>query len=280
MSRPHISSAALSPAAVPLIHLNKAPSQSQATVNSTDTHAISSEDLPTQGQTLHRSRSNTSLEIFTDVVFALLAALFFVYGLYVVHFDGKAVADHRTATDRLINATKIQGPTIFPILFAAVLGRALKAIMLWRLERGERLGLLDLLAGSTTVVNTILTQLSLRILSAAGLVLILAWAISPLGGQASLRVMTVAQQNSTHAAPMRYMSTNHSFNAYTDADMGPLATLMNGMFNAALLGPERIKESPTDLWNNVKVPHLGSLVTDKIQVANHSWIAVPNENVT
>ena len=104
--------------------------------------------------------------------------------------------------------------------------------MLWRLERGERLGLLDLLAGSTTVVNTILTQMSLRVLSAAGLILILAWAISPLGGQASLRVITIAQQNTTSTAPVKYMSTNHSFSFYATLDLGPLVTLVDGLYNA------------------------------------------------
>lgn len=152
--------------------------------------------------------------------------------------------------------------------------------MLWRLERGERLGLLDLLAGSTTVVNTILTQLSLRILNAASLILIIAWAISPLGGQASLRVMTVARQNTTTSAPMRYMSTNHSYDPYVSGDLGSLATLMDGLFNAALLGPERIKNSPTDSWNNVKVPRLESLTSDHALLANNSRISVPGENET
>ncbi|KAF2165882.1 hypothetical protein M409DRAFT_66856 [Zasmidium cellare ATCC 36951] len=152
--------------------------------------------------------------------------------------------------------------------------------MLWRLERGERLGLLDLLAGSTTVVNTILTQISLRILNAAGLILIVAWAISPLGGQASLRVMTVSQQNATSSAEIKYMSTNHSFGPYVSGDLGSLATLMDGLFNAALLGPERIKNSPTDQWNNVKVPHLESIANDPSLLANNSWIPVPDQNVT
>lgn len=294
MSRHHKYSTSLGSADIPLIQVDSVDSRPESYLRSSATLRSSTNSLPKQGQTFRRSRSNATFEILTDFLFGLSSAVFFVYGLYVVHYNGKPVAEHRDATNALINATKIvrawhsymillinlQGPTIFPILFAAVLGRALKAIMLWRIERGERLGLLDLLAGSTTVVNTILTQISLRIVSMAGVILIAAWAVSPLGGQASLRVMTVGEMNSTSTTPVRYMSANHSYYPYIGADLGPVGTLMNGLFTAALLGPERVKESPNDLWNNIKVPFLEDLAADPALLANKSWITVPDHDVT
>ena len=99
----------------------------------------------------------------------------------------------------------LRGPNVFPILFAAVVGRALKGILCWRLERGERLGILDLLVGSTTLVNTITTQITLRIFSLIGPLLFVVWALSPVGGQASLRVMTKGNNTLSTRASFDYM---------------------------------------------------------------------------
>lgn len=108
MFRPHQSSSTtLSSVEIPLIHFNKAPAQSEASLRSTDSRTLSSSSLPKPAQTFRRSRSNASLEILADVIFALLSAVFFVYGLYVVRYNGKAIADYPEVTDRLINATKI-----------------------------------------------------------------------------------------------------------------------------------------------------------------------------
>jgi hypothetical protein len=41
--------------------------------------------------------------------------------------------------ETIIRAARI-APTLFPILFAAVVGRFLKAYALWRAERGAKIG--------------------------------------------------------------------------------------------------------------------------------------------
>jgi hypothetical protein len=71
---------------------------------------------------------------------------------------------------------------VFPILFASVLGRAVHAILIWRLENGERIGILDTLAGSTSLTSTFTSQLQLRRITLLGVTLIAVWALSPVGG--------------------------------------------------------------------------------------------------
>lgn len=105
MSGSHYSINTLSSAEIPLIHVNKAPSHSQASLQSGDTQPLSVHSK--NARTFRQSRSNTSLEILTDVLFALFSAVFFVYGIYVARYNGKPVADHTGATNALINATKI-----------------------------------------------------------------------------------------------------------------------------------------------------------------------------
>jgi hypothetical protein len=91
---------------------------------------------------------------------------------------------------------------VFPIVFASILGRATHAIMLWRLERkgGERLGVLDTLAASTSFTNSVITQFRLRSINLLGLLLIVLWALSPIGGQATLRQISIGTKITTHPA--------------------------------------------------------------------------------
>ncbi|KAF7193895.1 hypothetical protein HII31_04785 [Pseudocercospora fuligena] len=228
---------------------------------------------------LHRNYCHLSLTTFLDVVLALFATAFFIFGLLVLHFRDAPVKTNASMANTLINAAKL-GPTIFPILFASALSRSLHIIMLKMLERGSRLGTLNLLAGSTSVAGTILHQAALRLPSLLGLALIVAWALSPLGGQASLRVVSIGTSSISSTIDTSYMSTNKSFDGYVTGDLGQMQTMINGLFNAALLGPERTKASPVDTWSNVKVPQLEALSNDENAMLHHTWIDVPAENVT
>lgn len=77
-------------------------------------------------------------------------------------------------------------------------------------KRGEKLGLLDLLAASTTMVNAFLSQVTLRSFSIVGCAMALVWACSPLGGQAALRIMTVGTTEITRSIHLDHMSANLS----------------------------------------------------------------------
>src|SRR2546423_5123300 len=115
-----------------------------------------------------------------------------------------------------------QRPTVFSIMFAAIVGRALKSICLWRLQEGERIGLLDAMLGSMTITNAITTQISLRSLHFVGILLVLLWALSPVGGQASLRVLGFEARPITNSATLQYMDMNSSYETYMAADTGSL----------------------------------------------------------
>ena len=96
-----------------------------------------------------------------DIILFVLSVVFFVFGIFVWHYDRAAVALHRDLARSLKDATTY-GPTVLPIMLAAVLGRASRYCLSWRLEQGEALGVLDLLASSTTVTSVLLSQLVLR----------------------------------------------------------------------------------------------------------------------
>ncbi|EGP82931.1 uncharacterized protein MYCGRDRAFT_97076 [Zymoseptoria tritici IPO323] len=175
-------------------------------------------------------------------------------------------------------AHQSQGPSVFPILFAAVLGRLFKALMNWRLEHGAKLGFLDLLAGSTSAANTILTQIHIGLPSLLGLILLVAWAFSPLGGQATLRVLRLQSSDTLTTNDIMYMTNNITYMTYVSGSLGLLGTLINGLFNAALLGPRRVKESPVDTWNNVKIPMIEYIAQDQQLIINSTWLPVPQDD--
>lgn len=97
---------------------------------------------------------------------------------------------------------------MFPILFALILGRATHTVLRWRLERGERIGVLDTLAASTSLTSTVVSQFQLRAISLFGIILMSIWALSPIGGQASLRQMSIGVKNTTQPASFSYLVHN------------------------------------------------------------------------
>ncbi|KAK5693818.1 hypothetical protein LTR17_024995 [Elasticomyces elasticus] len=230
---------------------------------------------PRHPRKLARNRLNLLIFTGVDGLLLLFSACFFIYGLLVLKYNNEAVDGHQQATNALLSAARI-GPTVFPILFAAVLGRLIKYLMAWRLEVGESVGLFDLLAGSTTVANTIFTQSALRMPSLIGVALIIIWAFSPLGGQSSLRVVGLRDTTNSSVLPVSYMTNNVSYSGYFSGDLGNLKTLIFGLFNAAVLGPGRVKDSPVDTWNNVKIPMLEALTNDSRLLSDDNWFSVPD----
>jgi hypothetical protein len=154
-----------------------------------------------------------------------------------------------------------QGPTIYPILFAAVVGRALKSIAFWKLEKGGKIGTLDRLLGSMTIVQTVLTQVQMRSWSFLSLLLIAIWSLSPLGSQASLRIIDSATQPRNTTRPLQYVNTTSDFFNFTYAGIPAASQFVpvNVLFGAAMLGSSSNSSFSIDNWGNMKIPWIESL---------------------
>lgn len=146
-------------------------------------------------------------------------------------------------------------------MFAAVAGKSLKTIAKYNAERGMKLGALELLLASQTVWGTFESQILLRRFTLFGAHLFLLWCLSPLGGQASLRILdTTASSRTEVGSPVLYLPTGGmSYHAVAndilmtgDAVM-PLAAI-NSLYSANLLAPTSNKTSAVDTWVNIKVP--------------------------
>jgi hypothetical protein len=116
---------------------------------------------------------------------------------------------------------------------------------------------LDTLASSTSLTSTVTSQLQLRSLSILGVALLVIWSLSPIGGQASVRVMTIGSRDTQVQESLWYMVNNGNFGAYTSGDLLIQGRASAGVvFVAALMGSPATKSSPLDLWGNVKIPRI------------------------
>lgn len=171
-----------------------------------------------------------------------------------------------------------QGPTVFPIVFACVLGRASHAVLTWRLEKGERIGLLDILAGSTSLTSVITSQLKLRMASYLGFALVCIWALSPAGGQACLRQMSIVPYVDENATLIQMVQKGLIL-PLGGTDRTVYMPIVNAVFNSALLASPRTKASPLDTWGNVKMPMIEELERTSV-VDSDGWLTANSSEKT
>lgn len=112
-----------------------------------------------------------------------------------------------------------------------------------------------MLAGSTSLTSAVTSQLKLRILSALGISLVAIWALSPVGGQACLRQMTLGHTSSIQATSFTYM-VQRGFLWENIRSDSMFYAIIGADFSAALLAPPKTKASPRDIWGNTKIPRV------------------------
>jgi hypothetical protein len=130
---------------------------------------------------------------------------------------------------------------------------------------------LELTLSSKSVWSTIESQVKLRQASVAGAALLLLWCLSPLGGQASLRLLRRDYTTHNTTVPLRYLSSGLALTASAN---GPACNSGNSaIYNAALILSPVIASGSEDMWGNVKIPRFQGLNTTH---GKDDWKAVPS----
>ncbi|KAF2628777.1 hypothetical protein BU25DRAFT_430599 [Macroventuria anomochaeta] len=209
-----------------------------------------------------------------DIILASSPLLFIVLALRVARLDGKAP---RADNDKL-QEMLLYTPTIFPLLFAALMGRFFRHFGIWLAERGTTLGRLEQLVGCQSVFLAIERQICLRNFSTIGVCSILIWLLSPFGGQSALRVLRQEE---------RYLNTTQALHYLGPLDvqqttMGGASMVNSGrstftpLFLAALLSSGGFQTNSADLWGNVKLPSYRAIENS----TSNDWKPVPDYNQT
>jgi len=126
-----------------------------------------------------------------------------------------------------------------------------------------------------TIVQTVLTQVQRRSPSTLGLLLIAIWSLSPLGSQASLRIIGSSIQPNNTTRLLQYVNTTSNILdlEYAGADTASQFVPVDVLFGAAMLGTSSSSSFSVDAWNNMRVPWIEKL--DPSTVDADGWYPVP-----
>ena len=157
---------------------------------------------------------------------------------------------------KLEQATKL-APTLFPVIFAAVVGRFMRTYALWHAERGASLGVLELLNGSQNLLAAFERALFLPGLGFLSIVVTLLWTLSPVGGQSALRVLSRTILSTSDTTIIYYYDTTDTggeAGAWEGANgVATFDGAINAIFHASLTSLERVKGR--DIWGKSKFPY-------------------------
>ncbi|KAF6814340.1 hypothetical protein CPLU01_14422 [Colletotrichum plurivorum] len=158
--------------------------------------SIRGSDAAREGKAARQAvaRRRRWLGLSFDVVLMLLPLVFIAASQH--HKPESAAGDK-------IQDALLLSPTIFPILFAAICGKGMKSIALYKSQTGISLRLLELLSGANSLFSALERVYMLRSFGITSMVLTTLWLLSPLGGQAlSPRLLTKTRfyANSTQEA--------------------------------------------------------------------------------
>ncbi|KAJ6260082.1 hypothetical protein Dda_5728 [Drechslerella dactyloides] len=250
----------------------------------TKTSIFKSDDHRLKHSILRGSKPKKIGEIVFHFVISLIAVIFLVMPILAYRLDGTEVDDTKEDGGyggRVLNLIQY-GPTIFPIIFAAITGHFLRAIALRLAERGATLETLEQLTRSITISSTITTPYLLNSYNFLTGVLLCLWAVSPLGGQASLRILRTNYVEFQEVLNVTYLDPfNQSSFVEIGADVGLSLTETNNIYISSLLSSAGVKAGPVDSWNNIKIPLLESFETNTTATKNgQGWYDVPMTNVT
>ncbi|KAK6532157.1 hypothetical protein TWF694_003317 [Orbilia ellipsospora] len=231
---------------------------------------------------LHGSKTKRVGEIGFHFFISLIAVIFLVLPILAYNLDGELVGSEEAGYGGRILRLIQYGPTIFPIIFAAITGHFLRSIALLLAERGTTLERLEQLTRSITIASTITTPYLLNSYNFLSVVLLCLWTVSPLGGQASLRILRTAFVATTSDINANYLDPfNQSSFVQIGQDVGIALTETNSIYVANLLGSAEMKAGPVDPWKNVKIPLIEAFETNSAAVQNATgWYTVPQGNVT
>ncbi|EFQ86230.1 hypothetical protein PTNB73_04601 [Pyrenophora teres f. teres] len=193
-----------------------------------------------------------ALVILFDVILASTPIMFIALASSAARIDGEELSYYGLRLEETLRLS----PTIFPLIFAALMGRFFRYLSLWLAQQGTTLGLLEQLVGCQSVFSALERQIGLRSWSAVGLASTLVWLLSPLGGQSALRLLGTETGTAHSVGQMGYLSPA----TIMDSFMSGASSVNSGrstftpVFVGALLSSNEFQSWPKDLWGNTKLP--------------------------
>ncbi|KAK5164788.1 uncharacterized protein LTR77_009452 [Saxophila tyrrhenica] len=223
-------------------------------------------------------RPTSSGSIWTALLdFCLvLPPIYFLVFAFLVYSRDQTPVDTTDEDNALLQAAAL-GPTLFPIAFAAIIGSFLNAVAAWRIERGASVATLEQLLGSKTVFSAVTLPAKLQVFTFLGPLLIALWAISPIGGQASRRIVDTGLQYRTSSINASYLDTNKPYDLWRNSGKPSDFARNSAAYVTALLNAGTLKHRRWDTFRNIKIPMIEYLDTRDGSGGGHEFQNVPTE---
>jgi hypothetical protein len=113
--------------------------------------------IPDRPKCLHEP---SLVSIAGDLFLTMTPLIFLFLFIAAVYLNNKAVQDSKFGS--LVESLSRLSPNIFPIIFAAIVGRSMKMIARFSAEKGAKLETLELMTASQSTWATIKTQSKLN----------------------------------------------------------------------------------------------------------------------
>jgi hypothetical protein len=115
----------------------------------------------------------------------------------------------------------------------------------------------------------------LRRFNIIGFAIVFLWALSPLGGQSSLRLISLANSTIGTSPELYYLNTSVvSTNLKGDGWFDSARQFIQSAYISALLAPQNYLDDPVDSWGHVKIPMLDDLSPWNDEVEGNPWVPV------
>lgn len=153
--------------------------------------------------------------------------------------------------ERVVNLT-ILSPSVYPIVFAAVASRFFKNLARWRLEKrqGIELATLEQVFGSQNLAGAVERLLFVRAKISIGIVILLIWCLSPIGGQSAARLLR--KEGLTRNGTIFY--THAASQDPNDVASYISKTSVTALYSTGFLSSPSMKKNPVDFWDWPRIP--------------------------
>ncbi|KAF3022634.1 hypothetical protein E8E14_013960 [Neopestalotiopsis sp. 37M] len=196
-----------------------------------------------------------------NIVVALTPCYFIVIAIIAIRLDHKPKSDYG---ETIIMVTQL-GPTIFPIVFASIVGHFCRNYSRWRLEKpdGIKLGVLEQIASSQSLSSALEKAFTVRSMHLLPLLILLIWALSPLGGQSSLRLLNESQDSIVTHSTVYYTNPDYQESVF-DSGSGTIdyKTMVNIVYSSALFSVPSKRAALVDPWERPKLRQFTNATTD------------------
>jgi hypothetical protein len=157
-----------------------------------------------------------------------------------------------------------------------VVAKFLKAVAAIKLENGASVMSLEYLLQSRTVLSTVTAPIILKTFNLLTPALFVLWALSPLGGQAGLRVISTRDSltNATHNFTYLAFVSPFTNEGVNSASAEPLVPI-NAIFTSSIIGSAKAKNLAQDQYGNIKIPLYDSLAPSASNSSD--WRSVPDD---